>query len=599
MHTDSELPGSTRSMIVLIALLQGLLLYTAQELAEAWPFRDIGWRYSWYAWVLTVPSAVALTVVDLRDRRLWLHAALASLPVLALAGWTAWNLSGATGLYAPPLQLPLSWCLGIAVFIALPWWQFRLQHGHWRADYASLFGRAWQNGLTLALAAAFTGLTWLLLMLWAALFQLLKISFFSTLFNSDAFIALATGALVGFGVLIGRTQHRAIQVMRQVLFTICRGLLPLVSFIAVLFVLALPFTGLAPLWATRSAAVLMLLLAGLLIGFTNAVYQQDAAQPPYWRWLRRLVAASLLTLPVYACLALYAMALRIGQYGWSVERFWGLLVGLLAAGYALGYALAALQTRGRWLQRIEPVNRWMCWLVLACVLLAGSPLVDPVRITIASQTARLAADPTTMNAGDASLLRFELGRRGTDALRALKHSPAVAADARASSIIDQALAQTTRNNRWEVTIDEGVRDPQALRKKIELAAGTPAPEASWWQALVDRTLDGDSCLDRDEQCIVLQRDLDDDGQPEILLCSLPRLRAPFCRIHRKTATGWTRIATVSFSNEGKEGVDAARQALRENRLQLAAPRWPTLVLDGVPSSLSIDDTHLSTEKATP
>jgi hypothetical protein len=37
-------PAGTRA-IVLIALLQGLMLYAAQELSDAWPFRDIGWRY--------------------------------------------------------------------------------------------------------------------------------------------------------------------------------------------------------------------------------------------------------------------------------------------------------------------------------------------------------------------------------------------------------------------------------------------------------------------------------------------------------------------------------------------------------------------------
>ncbi|WP_252721116.1 hypothetical protein, partial [Acinetobacter nosocomialis] len=82
--------------------------------------------------------------------------------------------------------------------------------------------------------------TWLLLWLWSALFQLLDVTFFRDLFRQDAFIALATGSLAGFGVLIGRTQHRAIQITRQVLFAICRGLLPLLSFIAVLFVLSLP-----------------------------------------------------------------------------------------------------------------------------------------------------------------------------------------------------------------------------------------------------------------------------------------------------------------------------------------------------------------------
>ncbi len=280
MQSSTPLTLPARSAIVLLALLQGLMLYAAQELSDAWPFRDIGWRYCWYAWVLAIPSAVALSLVELGQRRLWLQAVLGSTVVLALAAWIGWNLNGETALESGALQLPLTLGMAVAVFVVLPWWQFQLQHGHWRASYPELFERAWQNGLTLALAALFTGLTWLLLWLWSALFQLLDVTVFRDLFRQDAFIALATGSLAGFGVLIGRTQHRAIQITRQVLFAICRGLLPLLSFIAVLFVLSLPLTGLEPLWKTRSAAGLLLVLSLLLVTFTNAVYQQGKTAPP-------------------------------------------------------------------------------------------------------------------------------------------------------------------------------------------------------------------------------------------------------------------------------------------------------------------------------
>jgi len=73
---------------------QGLMLYAAQELSDAWPFRDIGWRYCWYAWVLAIPSAVALSLVELGQRRLWLQAVLGSAVVLALAAW--WLQRGGT-----------------------------------------------------------------------------------------------------------------------------------------------------------------------------------------------------------------------------------------------------------------------------------------------------------------------------------------------------------------------------------------------------------------------------------------------------------------------------------------------------------------------
>ena len=587
MPTSPPLSPMTRSAIVLIALLQGLMLYVAQQMADNWPLQDIGWRYRWYAWVLTVPTAVALTVVDLRDRRLWLHALAASLVVIALASWIGWNLQGATGLRSESLRLPFSLAMAVATFISLPWWQHRLQQGHWRASYDALFERAWQNGLTLALAVLFTGLTWLLLWLWAALFGLLKIDFFTELFRQDAFIALATGALAGFGVLIGRTQQRAIQITRQVLFAICRGLLPLLSFITVIFTLSLPFTGLQSLWETRSAASLLLVLILLMVGFANAVYQHDSDQAPYPAWLRRLVEASLVALPVLAALALYAMALRIGQYGWTPDRFWAVLVAVLAAGYALGYALAPLRRGGRWLQRLEPVNRLMCWVVLAAALLASSPLLDPMRITLASQHARLLANPASITAADALMLRFDVGRRGVDTLRTLLGEPRIKADPRAASVVTQALARTTAWGSGEPPIDDGIRDPATLRTRLPLAEGSASPPDSWWQALLARKLEAGSCLDDNNACVVQLRDLDGDGREEVLLCSLPSQSGAYCQLHALGQHGWWTAGSFAFPR-GESRSDSARiqTAIRAGKLTLRRPRWPALSLDGqVPVSI--------------
>lgn len=594
MPSTSPLGLPARSAIVLIALLQGLMLYAAQELSDAWPFRDIGWRYCWYAWVLAIPSAVALSLVELRQRRLWLQAALGSAVVLLLAAWIGWNLEGETALASGALQFPLTVDIAVAVFVALPWWQFQLQHGHWRASYPALFERAWQNGLTLALAALFTGLTWLLLWLWAALFQLLDVTFFRDLFRQDAFIALATGSLAGFGVLIGRTQHRAIQITRQVLFAICRGLLPLLSFIAVLFVLSLPLTGLEPLWKTRSAASLLLVLSLLLVSFTNAVYQQGDDTPPYPVLLRRLVEASLLALPVYAGLALYALGLRVAQYGWTVERFWAVLIALAVAGYAVGYALAVLRRQGRWLQMLEPVNRGLCWAVLALALLGNSPLLDPVRLTLSSQLARLRADPAAITPSDVNVLRFDLGRRGVQALRALQDDPAIRADANAPQQIADALARTSR---WDAAtrLDKGPQDVAALQRALKLAKGSRSPPADWWQALATRTINGESCAESERNCLIVHRDLDADGSAEVLLCELYSHRGPDCVLYaRGSDTHWHRAGSLFGAASGQAA--AINQALRDGEITLVAPRWPMLSIGGRPA-LAIDPEPESNESS--
>ncbi len=585
MQATASLPLPTRSAIVLIALLQGLLLHTVQVLADSWPFDHISLRFVWYVWVLTVPSAIALSLIELRQRALWLHAGLASLLVLALAAWLGSQLRGATGLDPSPLMAPFSIALAVATFVSLPWWQHRLESGQWRADYDSLFRHAWQNGLTLALAVAFTGLTWLLLWLWGALFALLKVELFREVFRDDAFIALATGALAGFGVLIGRTQERAIQITRQILFAICKGLLPLLAFIAVLFVLSLPFTGLENLWQTRSAATLLLILALLLVGFSNAVYQHDDGAPPYPTWLRRLVEVSLLTLPVLAILALQAMWLRVDQYGWTTDRFWAALIAVIISGYAVGYAIAVFHRGGRWLQGLESANRWMCRVVFAACLLACSPLLDPARITVASQTARLQADPAQITPQDATLLRFSLGMQGVEGLQALLQKPEFAADKRASSIAQQALDRKKRWGDHDEILNPNTDDIAMLRARLPLVKGSAQAPDSWWQGLQNKSVYSMQCLepDTENECVVVSRDVNNDGRDEVLLCRLTPRGGPMCRLHALDAAGtWQAVGYYDLGRDvrDREAAAKANRALREGQLQVQVPLWPALTLDG-------------------
>src|SRR5690606_26940164 len=270
MPTDAPLARDERAFIVLLAVLQGGLMYLAQKghASGWWPFAALSGRVCWYTLVLAVPTMMALSVVRLRDGRFWQQAAGAALVVGALAAWAARQATGGPGVQAGSVLAPFGASVAVGPFVALPWLQCRLAHGHWRAPYACLFGHAWQNTLTLALAALFTGICWLVLWLWGALFALVKIDFFRELFREDAFVYLATGAMAGLGVLIGRTQRRAVQVARRLLLAIFTGLLPLLAFIAVLFVASLPFTGLAPLWEMRSAASTLVAVVALLVAFT-------------------------------------------------------------------------------------------------------------------------------------------------------------------------------------------------------------------------------------------------------------------------------------------------------------------------------------------
>lgn len=585
MSTAAALPRNERAFIVLLAVLQGGLMYLAQKghAAGWWPFAALGGRVCWYTLVLAVPTMMALGVVRLRDARFWQHAAGTTLVVGGLAAWAAWNATGGPGVQAGSVLGPFGASIAIGLFVALPWLQCRLAHGHWRAPYACLFEHAWQNTLTLALAALFTGICWLVLYLWGALFALVKVEFFRELFREDAFVHLATGAMAGLGVLIGRTQHRAVMVARQVLFAVFTGLLPLLAFIAVLFVASLPFTGLEPLWEMRSAAATLVTVVALLVAFTNSVLQDGEGPRPYPAWLRRLVDAGLALLPVYALLALYALWLRIAQHGWTADRVWAVLLALVVAGYAFGYAWAVLRNRDGWLAAIRPVNRVMSLVVVALAVLANTPLLDPHRIGVSSQLQRLADGRTAPDDFDLEWLRYDSGRRGWDATQALRAHPAWAGDPERLAELERLLA---RQNRWDdwragtgTDADAPRRDAASLRAQVQLAAGANAPEDAWWEALA-AGMGGRSCAAASDECILLMPELDGDGAPDPMLCTLGSGAAARCVIHARDGDGrWKAAATLDLWPQGRSPL-AWRRALRRDllagRVQPMPRSWPDL-----------------------
>jgi hypothetical protein len=589
MSTDHSLSRTTRQFIVLVALVQGLLLYLADTGTRNgwWPFSELGGRVCWYTLVLAVPAVMLLSVRDLAEKRFWQHVAIAFVGFGMLAAYAAWAASGDPGIDASEVLGPFGFSASVALFVALPYFQTRLAHGRWCAPYGDLFEHAWQNGITLALTGLFVGISWGVLTLWAQLFRLIDIRFFDDLFTERPFVYLATGTMVGLGILIGRTQHRAVQVARQILLAIGKGLLPLLALVAVLFVASLPFTGLEALWKTRQAATILLWLIVLMIAFVNAVYQDGTNASPYPRALRILVEAALVTLPVFAGLAIYAIVLRTGQYGWTGERVMALLVAVALAGYALGYAWSVLR-RQTWQPAFGRINIALSLGVIALVVLANLPPLDPHRIGVASQVARFLAPDAKPTTKDIDYLRFEAGRRGWLALRELRNAPAIAGDVKLAATIDEQLART---NRWgDRKSNDGplAISPEVARRNIKPAAGAAPPDDTWLQALIDERAamaDPANCIAGPDECIAFAVDLDDDGATEHVLCSLAQKYATHCGIWALADGQWRNVGRAQWYDYD-EKKQTVRSAIREGRIEIKRRRWPDVLAGGHPATIS-------------
>lgn len=620
--TPAPLDRGARHLVVLSALVSSLLLWIAAEgQRSGWPpFDMLGGRVAWYVLVIALPTTLALSVRRLDDARFWRQSLGIGLAWLLAAGWAAWQATGEPPPSSDAVLTPFAAIAAIALFVLLPFAQGRLEGHGWHAPYPRLFAHAWGNAYALALGLLAVGLGWLVLWLASALFELVGIDAIKRLLRERPVAYLATGLFAGLGLLLARTAERAVQVARQVKLAVFKALLPLVALVAVAFVLVLPLTGLDQLFGTRSAAwTIAALLVALVVGL-NAAWQ-DGREAPWPAWLGLALRAAPLAMPVLAAIGLYALWLRIAQYGWTPNRLHALAGMLLLAGYALAYALAALRggrdadTGGTtWLPHLGRANRVMAWAVLGTALALSTPLLDPWRIAAHDQAARLrtlAADPEaaeveapaearglvrvashrdaidqeTRLERDVLTLRFEHGRSGVAATRAIADDAALPEPLR-----DAARRALEQRLRWPWQDPSGQAGPQridaaTLAERTELAAGIDAAPEGLLEALAAEP--HRDLAEAGSAGVLLARvDADRDGTPEWLACNRAD-RNLECSVHRRDAGGaWQRVGSVMAWNE-----DAAtlRASLRAGGLEARRPYWDALWAGDRPLDIEWND----------
>ena len=596
----ADLPRLTKEVMVLTTLVQGAGVYALLEgwFGPAGPLRLIA-----LSLLLAVPGFFVLCVRQLGDRLLWRGMAALALLLVALHG-SVWWLLGSQDARSGSAWVPWLLSQGALLFIALAWMQaLQQQRSLRRVPYALLFDHAWNNAVVLGFALQFVALGWAVLGLWAGLFALVKVRLFADTFTAPAFVYMATGLMAGLGVLLARGQPRPLRLMLQLVLTLYRLLLPLLALVVVLFVAFLPFTGVQPLWETRKAAPLLMGVLLCLLVFVNAVYQDGSRQAaPYPSALRALIAAALALMPVLAALALWAVALRVRQYGWTHERIWAVAIAGVLMLYALGYAWAALERdAAAWLQRIGCINPAMSWLVMALLVLLHTPLFDPYRIGAASQYQRLADGTQAPTLQALQDLRFDHGRHGLPALERLQALPAFAQGQVAQDVHQMLGAEAKRY----LSRQAAVLTAEDWRSRLAVAPGHTPPPEDWWQALADKEITsgsfcqgaaqksaqaGDVPQSPDAQtapCLILQASLDSaSGQPQQLLCTTARYNLMcrvFARDTQREQAHWQQVGEVRWPQATEQQQAQLVQALREGRVQVQASPWRDLAVPGLPT----------------
>lgn len=524
-----------------IGLAQGVLLFLLHHAddTKAWPATQPLLFAPLLVCVLMVPLIALGGLSAMRRTPLIVWSLVAAVLAAVLAVHAAWTGAAPDRIGAGALSPAVFPAVAALLFIAHHLIQPAEAARKPVAPYAEYFDLAWMHGVQLVLSLAFTGVFWIVIALGGALFKLIGIDAIQKLTNEAAFAMPATCVMFAAAVQLTDVRAGLVRGVRSVALTLLAWLLPLMTLIAAGFLASLPFTGLAPLWKTKAATALLLSAAAHLIVLINAAYQ-DGTEPGHvvLRWAARI--AGVLLIPI-AILAGYALNLRVDQYGLTPERVFAAAFVVVAAGYALGYAIAAIRP-GDWMKTLEPTNLLLA--VVAVVLLVAlfTPIADPARLSVKSQAQRLEAGKVAPDKFDYQFLRFDSGRYGREALHRLKTD-------KNPDIAKRAADATAMK---EKTYAPANRGPD-FGKMVVYPAGKALPDSFRSQDWTANDSDA-VCTFAGMSCAALVMDVDGDGADEVLLAS-----GGSFDVFKFTDHGWRRIAQTSSSCPGVD-IDAALKA---------------------------------------
>lgn len=287
--------------------------------------------------------------------------------------------------------------------------------GQWR-DYPTLFAEAWGSVIRQAAGWLFVGVALLVLILSQALFQMVKIDWLEDLTRIAFFYPLFIGTFLGLGIAV--THDLPGLVAPDLIIRLLRLLLPVLLVVLLVFLVAVPLRGLEALFQQVSAAIVLISLVFMGSTLVTAAVERsdvEATASPLVGVAARILAA-VLVLP--AGLGIWAVWLRVAQYGWTPDRVVVMCLAGVGLGYGLLYLVASLRGTA-WRAAQRQANLVMALLMIALAALLLTPLLSAERLAASSQIARL--DDGKVSAEDLDLKSLsEWGTAGAEAIAMLR-----------------------------------------------------------------------------------------------------------------------------------------------------------------------------------
>ncbi|WP_395304849.1 DUF4153 domain-containing protein [Enterobacter sp. ECC-019] len=577
MENSETLSPSTRGVVVLAGALQGVICYLIMWYIE---YTKLSSNTLWLTCVVpatvVMTTTLSLSMTSFRKSFLWLSLGIIGAIVAGMGGWLKWSVAGLESWDTRDAMLFFGFHLLLMTFLMLPWLQRCLETGSTDSFYSEFFDRNWNNVLTLLLIFVSNGLFWLLLFLWAELFELIGIQFFDRLFfHSDWFISVAIGVVSASVAVLARMQVRLIRALQNLLTLIATGLLPLMAALALLFIGALPVVGFDAISARISAAGLLTALALLQLFLVTIVWHPQRQTLPYYALINGMVRLAVTFVPAYPVLAGWALWLRISQYGWSPERLYGALITMVALVWAVGFCVSVVFFR-RAAQKLQayiiPVTGL---LALTLLILVHTPVLDPWRISVESHMSRY--HDGRINADQVSLYMLSnTGRKGREALLTLQNDPQFISNPKRQRELN-GLISGNREGAGKMTAE-------MLEKQIQLAPGMARPDKGLWQAMFSNQYRFESCESAQGNCLLMSLDLNGDGKPEAVLYQFTDRTIV---AYTQTDTGW-RIAGDAWKMPEALSKEELDRALRQGKVKSIVKPWADIEIFGKRVDMSYD-----------
>lgn len=373
--------------------------------------RATSWRVVGASFVAVASLSFVLTV----EKRRWLWAlgfALAWGLIVGLVGWNThgYNRGGEV------VEFPFLAAI-FAVLLACPLFQNARDEGGWRFSSGNVHTHVWTDAVIGAASIAFVGVVFLLAWLIAGLFDVIGIDALKELLQEPEAGWPLAGFAFGAAVGILRERDALVGTMQRLVMVVLAVLSPVLALALVLFLLSLPVSGLSGLWESwaSAAALTMAAALGAWVLLNAAIGMGDDDQPAnrVLRW--SAMALALVVLPL-AALAMTALALRVGQYGWTPDRLWAVVCAGVAIAFGLAGWWSVWRGRGGFAPVVRTVQTRLALGVCGVALLLALPIVDFGAISARDQVARLRSGATAPGEFDWAAMAFDFGPEGRAAL---------------------------------------------------------------------------------------------------------------------------------------------------------------------------------------